>query len=395
MISKIIYAGQAGYVKWLMLLLVFFASMATMGQNEKKDTARIAGFEKIDPLDEKALDFLELDHGQLSLLAGQFAREKKYLEAAQCYLALLKLNLNDPTTLYNLACCYGRLRRADFAIRILALAVRAGFRDFALLRSDPDFIQIRDTPEFMNLVERVPDWEENRGQAMYLKTVRLAELLVKVPKKIDRARTYPLLIGLHGNGDNSENMLAVMASTLKKEPLILAAPQGAYANFPLLRGQHFSWEIQTRNRELWKVADPLAVENLERAVQALKDKYPISEVYILGFSQGAAYAFLTGFKHPGLATGVISIGGLFPETDKEYSILTEAEIASGKKFRVFIAQGRNDHSFPAGTAARTAERLKKHGYEVECQEYDGGHEISPELLNKIYDWMAIKQVPDR
>jgi len=390
MITEIVHGGKAGQVKCLAWFLVFFAFAITMGYGEKKDTAAIAGFEKIDPLDEKALAFLELDHGQLRLLAGQFAREKKYLEAAQCYLALIKLNLNDSTSLYNLACCYGRLRRADFAVRCLGLAVRAGFRDFALLSSDPDFIPIRDTPEFMSVLERVPVWEDNRGEAIYLKTVRLAELLVKVPKKIDMARPYPLLVGLHGNGDSSENMLAVMANALKKEPLILAAPQGAYANFPLLRGQHFSWEIQTRNRELWKIADPLAVENLERAIQALKEKYPISEVYILGFSQGAAYAFLTSFKNPGLATGVISIGGLFPETDKEYSIVTEAEIANGKKSRIFIAQGRHDPSFPPGTAARNAEKLKKYGYEVDYLEYDGGHEISPELLNAVYSWMTKK-----
>jgi len=177
---------------------------------------------------------------------------------------------------------------------------------------------------------------------------------------------------------------------LKNEALILAAPQGAYANFPQLRGQHFSWAIQTRDRELWKIGDPLAIENINEAVQLLQKKYPISEVYILGFSQGAAYAFLSGFKYPGLAAGIISIGGLFPETDKEYSIVAEAEIANGKKFRVFIAQGRNDPSFPPGTAARNAEKLKKYGYEVEYQEYEGGHEISPELLKKIYAWMAKK-----
>ncbi|HSQ35884.1 MAG TPA: hypothetical protein VLQ89_07835 [Candidatus Binatia bacterium] len=388
MISKNMYGGQAGYVKCLVMFLVFFAAPVTMSRGEKKDTVQIAGCEKIDPLDKKALDFLELDHGQLRLLAGRFAREKKNLAAAQCYLALLRLNPDDSTALYNLACCYGRLRRADFAVRSLVLAIRAGFRDFAVLKNDPDFISIRDTPEFLNLMGRVPDWEDNRGQAIYLKTVKVAELLVKIPKKIDMTRTYPLLIGLHGNGDNSENMLAVMANTLKKEPLILAAPQGAYANFPLLSGQHFSWEIQTRDRELWKMADPLVVENLMQAVQALKEKYPISKVYFLGFSQGAAYAFLAGFKYPGLAAGVISVGGVFPETGKEYSILDEAEIANGVKFRVFIAQGDKDSKIPTGYGAKTADKLKNLGYEVEYLEYEGGHEISPELLKKIYAWMT-------
>lgn len=390
MILKNFRGRQAEYAKCLMLFLLIFIFMDFMGHGEKKDTDQIAGFEKTDPLNEKALDFLTWDPNQLRLLAGQFAREKKHLEAAQCYLALLKINPDDSTALYNLACCYGRLRRTDFAVKSLALAVRAGFRDFELLRSDPDFVPIRDTPEFMDLMRRIQDWAENLGEAIYLKTVSLAELLVRVPKNFDRTRTYPLLIGLHGNGDNSENMLTSMANTLKKEPLILAAPQGAYANFPLLRGRHFSWEIQTRDRELWKIADPLAVENLERAVRVLKEKYPISEVYFLGFSQGATYAFLAGFKYPGLAAGVISVGGLFPETEKDYSILKEAEIANGAKFRVFIAQGDNDRKIPMGYGAKTMQKLLHYGYEVEYLEYDGGHEISPELLKKISAWMAKK-----
>jgi len=170
----------------------------------------------------------------------------------------------------------------------------------------------------------------------------------------------------------------------------LAAPHGAYPNFSQLRGRHFSWEIQTRNRELWKIADPLAVENLNEVIQVIKKRYPVGEVYILGFSQGAAYAFLSGFKYAETVAGIVSIGGLFPETDTEFSMLKETEIANGKKFRVFIAQGSNDRLIPAGLGVKTAEKLKKYGYEVEYQEYEGGHEISPQLIKNIYTWMAKK-----
>jgi predicted esterase len=377
-------------IKLMVLFAVFFVFMTSMGHGEKQNVLVANGYEKIDPLAEKALDFLDLDYGTLRLQAEQFAREKKYFEAAQCYLTLLKLDINDSTTIYNLACCYGRLRKADAAVKSLIVAVRAGFRNFALLKSDPDFIAIRNTPEFMSLMARVPGWEDNLGEALFVKTSKLAELLVKVPPKIDLTRKYPLLLGLHGNGGNSEQILSVMNHALKKEALILAAAQGVYPNFPRLRGQHFSWEIQTRDQGLWKIADPLAIENLNEVVQALKGKYPVSEVYILGFSQGAAYAFLSAFKYPGLVAGIISIGGMFPETDKEFSILTEGEIVSGKKFRVFIAQGSNDRQIPESLGAKTAEKLKKYGYEVEYQEYEGGHEISPELMKKIYSWMTKK-----
>jgi phospholipase/carboxylesterase len=381
---------MAGKFAGAALFLLLFIFLAPCARGEKKDVPPMAGFEDIDPLDGHALDFLGLDPEKLRRLAEQSAREKKYVEAAQAYLALVKFNQNDSISLYNLACCYGRLRKADAAVKCLAMAVRAGFRDFALLKRDPDFVPIRDTPEFINVLERVPLWEDLRSEKMFVKTSLLTEMLVKVPEKMDLTRKYPLLVGLHGNGGNAEQILAAMAQGLKKEALILAAPQGAYANFPLLRGRHFSWEIQARDRELWKTADPLAVENLGLAVQALKEKYPVSEVYILGFSQGAAYAFLTGFKYPGLAAGIICVGGTLPETGKEFSILDDKEIAGNEKFRVFIAQGNRDPAFPTGLGAANAEKLRNYGYEVEFLDYDGGHEIPPALLDRIRDWMAKK-----
>ena len=368
-------------------MLIFFLFMVSFGHGEKKDIPASTGTEKIDPLYENALAFLDIDYDPLRLQASQLAKEKKYFEAAQCYLALLKFNRNDSTSIYNLACCYGRLHKADLAVKSLVMAARAGFRDFALLKKDPDFTSIRDTSEFMSLLARVSDWEDNLGEAFYVETSKLSELLVKVPQKFDRARNYPLLIGLHGNGGNPEQMLAAMNNALKKEPLILAAPQGAYPNFPQLVGRHFSWEIQTRNKELWKIGDPLSIENLNEVVTVLRKKYSISEVYILGFSQGAAYAFLTGFKHSETISGIVSVGGLFPETDTDFSMLTEKEIAAGKKFRVFVAQGNHDPLIPAGLGAETSKKLVRLGYPVEYQEYEGGHEISPALMKEIYAWM--------
>lgn len=372
------------------LFLVFFIFMTYIGHTAKKVVFDIVDPEKIDALNEKAVDFLDADHDKLIQQADQFVREKEYYKAAQCYLARLKFNLNDLTSIYNLACCYGQLGRADLAVKSLVMAIRAGFHDFKLLKSDKDFAGIRHTPEFMTLLSRVPVWEDNCGEVIYVKTSKLLELLVKIPKKFDSSRKYPLLIGLHGNGGNPQQMLAGMHNALKNEPLILAAPQGAYPNFPQLWGQHFSWEIRTLNKELWKIGDPLSVENLDEVIQVISKKYPISEVYILGFSQGAAYALLTGFKYPETVAGIISIGGVFPETDTEFSMLQEKEIENGKKFRVFIAQGNHDPLIPVGLGAKTTEKLKKYGYEVEYQEYEGGHEISPELLKIIYSWMAKK-----
>jgi len=377
-------AGKLRTVAWF---LIFFLFMVFFGHGEKKDIPSGAGAEKIDPLHENALAFLDYDYGPLRLQADQLAREQKYYEAAQCYLAFLKFNHDDVTAIYNLACCYGKLGKADLAVQSLVMAARAGFRDFKLLASDNDFADIRNTPKFKKLLELLPVWEEDCGEVIFVKTSKVSELRVNLPAEFDPSRKYPLLIGLHGNGGIAEHMMNKMNQVLKNEPVILAAPQGAYPNYTQLRGKHFSWEIQTRNKELWKIADPLVSENLGEVIRVMQEKYSISEVYILGFSQGAAYAFLSGFRYAEMVAGIISIGGMFPESDTDFSMLTEKEIAAGKKFRVFVAQGNRDHLIPAGLGAQASKKLVKLGYPVEYLEYEGGHEISPDLMKEIYAWM--------
>ncbi len=380
-------AAPARRWRWAALFLILFVFPSPVHHAARKVVLETVDPEKIDALHEKAVDFLKADLDEILTQANQLAVKKEYAKAAQYYLAFLRFNLNDSTAIYNLACCYGRLGEVDLAVKCLALAVSAGFREFKLLRSDKDLDGIRTTPQFMKLMSRVPAWEGLRSHALHVKSSKLLELLIKLPREFDPSRKYPLLIGLHGHGSNPEHMLGAMSDALKKEPLILAAPQGAYPSLAQYRGQRFSWEIQTQNRELWKAGDPLVVENLNEVVRTIRGKCPVSEVYFLGFSQGAAYAFLSGFAYPEMVAGVISIGGLFPETDTEYSLLRKKDIESGRKFRVFIAQGNSDRLLPRGSGAQTAARLQQYGYDVEYLEYEGGHEIGPELLKKIYAWM--------
>lgn len=78
-------------------------------------------------------------------------------------------------------------------------------------------------------------------------------------------------------------------------------------------------------------------------------------------------------------------------TGKEYSIISEREVENGKTLRVFLAQGTRDNMIPAGTASGIAGILRNKGYGVEFTEYEGGHEITPELMKKVTDWIMNKK----
>ncbi len=59
----------------------------------------------------------------------------------------------DPIMFYNAACCHAQLGAKDAAAGALIDAVKAGFRDFDTMESDPDLEPIKDHPTFTAILE--------------------------------------------------------------------------------------------------------------------------------------------------------------------------------------------------------------------------------------------------
>ncbi|MDY7108863.1 MAG: PDZ domain-containing protein [Planctomycetota bacterium] len=79
--------------------------------------------------------------------AGDYQRAANLLEEH------LKRWPDDPDMIYNLACAYCRLGEAEKAGEALLRAVRAGFRDFEHMRTDPDLAAIRGEELFQAILE--------------------------------------------------------------------------------------------------------------------------------------------------------------------------------------------------------------------------------------------------
>ncbi len=61
---------------------------------------------------------------------------------------------NDPGMLYNAACAYCQLDELDTAASYLYKSLKAGFRDFELMRTDPDLEGLKNHPTYMKIFER-------------------------------------------------------------------------------------------------------------------------------------------------------------------------------------------------------------------------------------------------
>ena len=65
----------------------------------------------------------------------------------------LTLNPDDNVMLYNAACAYARINEKELAINTLKKIVLAGYEDFDWMKKDPDLENIRNEPEFLELIK--------------------------------------------------------------------------------------------------------------------------------------------------------------------------------------------------------------------------------------------------
>lgn len=108
---------------------------------------------------------------------------------------------------------------------------------------------------------------------------------------------------------------------------------------------------------------------------------PLSRTILSGFSQGGAMTLdvgltlplaglisMSGYLHPGAGTSVNSSLGSFPP--------------------VLITHGRQDTVVPLQAALKAKATLESLGVALEYHEFDAGHEIRPEMLDVVRNFVV-------
>ena len=367
---------------WTLVFVLCLASPALHSQ----DAGGVKP-ESIDPYRADAGDFLDVDIAALNAMAQAAYQAGKYEDAARYFLVALRGDIRNSGSLYDLACCYGLLGKAELAAKYLDRAVKAGYEDVDHVNGDKDFDKVRKDPAFVSVVngmaERARARAAGTGEVCYFDAPGYVKCRVHLPAKYDPKKRYTLLVGLHGFGDTAEHFSALW--TRMGEPdLIYATPETQY---PFLIGNQtgYSWEVtdgaaapsvRNRSREMTE-------EYVVRAVQGLKLKYNPKDVYLLGFSQGCGLTYTTGIKNPKVFAGIVCFGGWL---DTEW--LRPSTIDKAKGMRVFIAHGKKDNvvAYDNGTKARDV--LTKNGNDVTFFPFDGAHQVPEGALKAAIAWIG-------
>jgi phospholipase/carboxylesterase len=175
----------------------------------------------------------------------------------------------------------------------------------------------------------------------------------------------PVLIFLHGaTGTGRRHLRAVLAAA-DRYGVVLVAPDSRHPNsWDIIAERRFGPDIEFLDQVLEALVGPLDVDvDTERLA-------------IGGVSDGASYALALG----------LSNGDIFPTVLAFSPGFLVVPDAIGRP-RVFVSHGTADPILPIDACSRSfVPVLRRAGYEVEYQEFDGGHTVPPPVSDAGVRW---------
>lgn len=195
-----------------------------------------------------------------------------------------------------------------------------------------------------------------------LKLDNLRDGSVHVPKNYKAGTATPLLVWLHGAGGqgNISTNLAAMADEFN---VIILAPDSREWTWDAILGR---WGPD--------------VEFLQLALKQTIGRYSIdrTRLWLGGFSDGGSYSLSLG----------ISYGDVFRKVFAGAPGIMQPIEANGKP-PIFLAHGRQDQTMPIDeTSRKFRPKLEALGYDITYREYEGRHQLPPEILREVFEWLT-------
>src|ERR1043165_3207908 len=91
----------------------------------------------------------------VEILGGLYTRHGRIADGLKMDRKLVKLQPDNATAHYNLACSLALSKRKTAAITELKQAVELGYRDFDWMQQDPDLEALKSLPAFQELLKQL------------------------------------------------------------------------------------------------------------------------------------------------------------------------------------------------------------------------------------------------
>jgi phospholipase/carboxylesterase len=218
------------------------------------------------------------------------------------------------------------------------------------------------------------------------------DLIYKINKPTKKTERTPVVILLHGYGSNEADLFDICKSFDEKFiTFSLRAPYKANGN------DGFSWydlkrndkkEMQ-HNYEEAKISRAKILSFISHACKAYK--LDSTQVFLMGFSQGAIMCYDLAFNAPTKIKGIAPLSGILLDESKSAKTKT-SQLAS---VNYFIAHGTQDNLIPINKSEEAVEYLKNIKANVTFKSYEIPHSINGQELNDVNSWLSKNIKPEK
>ena len=180
-----------------------------------------------------------------------------------------------------------------------------------------------------------------------------------VPPLVASGAALPLVLALHGAGGVTAQMLDLLQAEAEGGGVALLVPESRDSTWDVIRGGYGP-----------------DVAFIDRALESIFSQVIIdpARIAVAGFSDGASYALSLGLANGDLFSDVLAFSPGFM-----------APPAQEGRPRIFISHGRADEVLPIDRCSRRlAPTLERAGYDLDYQEFDGGHVVPAAMTKRAF-----------
>jgi phospholipase/carboxylesterase len=194
---------------------------------------------------------------------------------------------------------------------------------------------------------------------------------------------FPTILALHGWGASAHDLLG-LAPMLHGGRALMLCPQGQVA-VPFGGGQYgYGW-FPLQGLAVDAEAFKHGADALREFVRMAIVRYPVDpeKVVVAGFSQGGLMAYDLALREPGRFAGVAALSSWLPAP----LVADLPKLPEQANLPALVIHGTRDDRISIEKARESREALRGLGVPLTYREFEMGHEIRPEALKVIVQWL--------
>lgn len=192
---------------------------------------------------------------------------------------------------------------------------------------------------------------------------------------------YPLLVWLHGPGDD-ENQLKRLMPLISARNYSAVAPRGPCHVEAAARSKPaFTWGQSPADLAM-------AEQRVFDSIAQARKRFHVhpQRIFLAGFDAGGTMAFRLAMNHPDQFAGVLSLGGAFPRCPSPQGAPLR-RLLEARQLRLFVACGSQSGDYSSEAVCDNLRLFHAAGMHVTLRQYACGQEITTAMLADMDRWI--------